>query len=58
MKKKSNKIKILLVIFLLLLTTGCTKTLTDDNKKPVKNEATGQTLTENIFLEEIKIIKV
>lgn len=49
MKKKSNKIKILLVIFLLLLTTGCTKTLTDDNKKPVKNEATGQTLTENIL---------
>ncbi len=49
MKKKTNKIKILLVIFLLLLTTGCTKTLTDDNKKPVKNEATGQTLTENIL---------
>ena len=50
MKKKSNKIRVLLVIFLLLLlTTGCTKTLTDDNKKPVKNEATGQTLTENIL---------
>ena len=51
MDKKSNKIKILLILFLLLLTTGCTKTLTDNNKKPVKNELTGQTLTENILCQ-------
>ena len=49
MKKKTNNIKILIVIILLLLTTGCTKTLIDENKKPVKNEATGQTLTANIL---------
>ena len=46
MKKK----KILIVIMLFLaLTTGCTKQLTDSNNKPVKNETTGQTLTENII---------
>ena len=44
-----KKIKIFLVIFLLLLSTGCTKTLTDSNNKAVKNEITGQTLTENII---------
>ena len=44
-----KKIKIVLLIFLLLLSTGCTKTLTDDNKKTVKNDITGQTLTENIL---------
>lgn len=49
MKKKSMKRKLIIVMFLLLLTTGCTKTLTDSNKKPVKNETTGQTLTENII---------
>jgi YidC/Oxa1 family membrane protein insertase len=32
-----------------MLTTGCTKTLTDSNKKAVKNDKTGQTLTENII---------
>ena len=48
MKKK--KIKLLMIVFLLLLTTtGCTKTLTDNNKKAVKNTTTGQTLTENIL---------
>ena len=36
-------------MLLLLLTTGCTKTLTDSDKKAVKNETTGQTLTENIL---------
>lgn len=44
-----KKIKVLLIIFLLLLSTGCTQTLTDSNKKPVKNEVTGQTLTKNII---------
>lgn len=37
MKKKNTKIiKIFTIILLLLLTTGCAKTLTDSNKKPVK----------------------
>jgi len=49
MNKKSKKIKLITIMALLVLTTGCTKTLTDNNKKPVKNEATGQTLTENII---------
>lgn len=49
MKKKNNKKKIIIILLLILLTTGCTKTLTDSNKKAVKNEKTGQTLTENII---------
>ena len=50
--KKNNKVyKILIIILMLMLTTGCTKTLTDSNKKPVKNEVTGQNLTENILCQ-------
>lgn len=52
MKNKNRKtkiIKIFTIILLLLLTTGCAKTLTDSNKKPVKNEVTGQNLTKNIL---------
>ncbi|MDO4995656.1 MAG: YidC/Oxa1 family membrane protein insertase [Bacilli bacterium] len=50
--KKNNKIlKIIVVILLVMLTTGCTKTLTDSNKKAVKNETTGQNLTENILCQ-------
>jgi len=49
MKKNKHKIRLIIILFLLLVTTGCTKTLTDSNKKPVKNEATGQTLTQNIL---------
>ena len=44
-----KKLKIFLLIGLLVLSTGCTKTLTDDNNKTVKNDVTGQTLTENIL---------
>ena len=44
-----NKKRIIIALSLLLLTTGCTRTLTDSNNKPVKNEKTGQTLTENII---------
>lgn len=46
---KKNKIKVLIIVFLLLLTTGCTKTLVDKDKQAVKNDKTGQTLTENII---------
>ena len=47
--KKNHKLKIVLIIMLLLLATGCTKTLTDSNKKAVRNESTGQNLIENIL---------
>jgi membrane protein insertase Oxa1/YidC/SpoIIIJ len=49
MKNKKRIIKIVLIVFLLLFTTGCTKALVDKNKKPVKNDKTGQTLTANIL---------
>ncbi len=47
---KNKKIKVIIIIFLLLISmTGCTKQLTDNNNKAVKNETTGQTLTKNIL---------
>lgn len=49
--KTTNKIKLLIVISLLLLTTGCTTQLKDKENKPVKNEITGQTLTKNIICQ-------
>lgn len=49
MKKGNSKKKLIVLLLLLLLTTGCTKTLTDKDKEPVKNEVTGQNLTENIL---------
>ena len=47
MKKKNAKV--LLLIISLIMLTGCTKTLTDENKKAVKFEDTGKTLTENVL---------
>ena len=49
--KSKKKVKIILVLLLLLLTTGCTRTLVDDKNNPVKNEQTGQNLTENIICQ-------
>lgn len=49
--KKNLKIKLILIISLLILSTGCTKVLTDKNNKPIKNELTGQNLTENILCQ-------
>ena len=46
---KKRKIQILIILLLLFITTGCTKTLTDSKNRAVKNEKTGQTLTENIL---------
>lgn len=46
--KNINKKKIILLILLLTILTGCTKNLTKDNKV-VKNPTTGQSLTENIL---------
>ena len=49
MKSKKKTVKILLLIISLVMLTGCTKTLTDENNKAVKNEETGKALTENIL---------
>lgn len=43
--------KILLLVLVPLLLTGCTKTLKDDSGKAVTNEITGQSLTENILCQ-------
>ena len=45
---KKNK-KIILLMLIPLLLTGCTKTLKDKDNKAVINEVTGQNLTENIL---------
>lgn len=57
MNKKLMKILTILVIVFAL--TGCTTQLKDKNKKVVKNELTGQTLTKNILCrpEDEEIIK-
>lgn len=46
---KNKTLKILTVIMCLCLLTGCSKQLKTPDKKPVKNEETGQLLTENII---------
>lgn len=48
MKNNSN-FKIVFLVLLLVVMTGCTKQLKDVNGKIVKNEATGQTLPSNIL---------
>lgn len=57
---KKNRKLIILLVAVLLLTTGCTKTLKDSNKKVVINPETGQSLTANILCqpENEKTIKV
>jgi YidC/Oxa1 family membrane protein insertase len=45
-----NKIfKTLVIIFMIVILTGCTKTLKDENNKIVISEETGRGLTENIL---------
>ena len=44
-----NKKKLIILAVLVLLLTGCTKTLKTEDKKVVKNPETGQSLTENIL---------
>ena len=58
MKKLTKKIIIVLSIFILL--TGCTTQLKDSKGKIVKNEVTGQTLTKNILCQptDKKAIKI
>ena len=41
--------KILVILLCLFILTGCTKTLKDEDNQVVKNEKTGQTITENII---------
>lgn len=41
--------KILILLFCVFLLTGCTKFLKNSENKPVKNEETGQMITENII---------
>lgn len=48
MKKIS---KIIIMLFLVLTLTGCTKTLKDSNKKVVRNPETGQSLPSNILCQ-------
>lgn len=49
MNNNKKTIKILLLILSLVMLTGCTKTLTGEDKKPVKYEETGKALTENVL---------
>ena len=49
MKKNTLKKIILITILTLTLTTGCTKYLSDNDKKRITNEKTGQSLTSNIL---------
>ena len=49
MKQNKKTAKILLLVLSLVMLTGCTKTLTDENKKAIKDEASGKTMTENIL---------
>ena len=46
---KNNRKKIIVLLLCIFLLTGCSKVLKDSDKKPVKNEVTGQVLTENII---------
>ncbi|MBQ7137240.1 MAG: YidC/Oxa1 family membrane protein insertase [Bacilli bacterium] len=63
MKNKNKKIRILFLALILILSTGCTKTLNDpETKKAVINPRTGQSLTQNILCqptdeESIKLYK-
>ena len=60
MKKSKKVLKILLLIMMIVVSTGCTKTLTDENKKAVKYEETGKTLTENVLCKptDEKVVKL
>lgn len=57
---KKNIGKILVLLFLVLSLTGCTKYLKDENKKSVINETTGQNLPSNILCraEDKKTVEI
>ena len=58
--KKKKSIKIIILLLSLVLITGCTKTLTNDEGKAVKYEETGKTLTSNILCRptDEKVIEI
>lgn len=49
--KKKKPIKLMIIMLAVLLITGCQTTLTDKEKKAVKNPETGQSLTKNILCQ-------
>lgn len=60
--KDKNIVKIMTLILLIITLTGCTHVLKGKDNKPVRNEQTGQAITENIICkptdkETIKIYK-
>ncbi len=58
---KNKRLLQILTLFLLIITlTGCTQILKDKDGKPVRNEQTGQTITENIVCKptDKKTIKI
>ena len=46
---KKNKYKLIILLMIVFLFTGCTEQLKGKDKKPVVNETTGQSLTKNII---------
>ena len=44
-----KKRKLLVLLLCLSLLTGCTKMLKDSDNQVVKNDVTGQTITENVI---------
>lgn len=57
MEKNKTK-KILIVIMLCFCLCGCTKTLKDKDGNIVRNEKTGQNMTENIICQPTKDVKL
>ena len=51
MKKNKSKFKLIIIVMMLFLATGCQTTLVDKEKQPVKNPETGQSLTKNILCQ-------
>lgn len=57
---KKNKKLIVVLLVMLVMMTGCTKYLSDGNKKRIINEVTGQSLTSNILClpEDEDLLKI
>jgi len=57
---KKNKKLVVILLALLVMLTGCTKYLSDDDKKRITNEVTGQALTSNILClpEDEELLKI
>jgi YidC/Oxa1 family membrane protein insertase len=57
---KQKQIKLIILVLLIFILTGCTKPLKNEANKIIKNEKTGQNLTANIFCRptEKDVLKV